>query len=239
PPPPPSGGGKGKTIGLVVGAVVLVGAIIGGAVLVLGDDDKGPNNAGKNSVVTDDGAHKLEAPPKIGKFTKQASLGQGLEAQIERDVKHLPIEDPESLFASYSTVDASDPSKLDPAALATMETLGYVGAWGKINDPDAAVDKYFDVLKQGSRPGGQIELIGDVRAVTPPGLSGAVMKCQETKITIQPGQPPQQSATCVWADKSTLGAVSPGKSPLGGGTTVDAAARLAVEVRDNTRVAAD
>ncbi|MBB1245694.1 hypothetical protein GL263_19315 [Streptomyces durbertensis] len=234
-PPPPSGGGKGKTIGLVVGAVVLVGAIVGGAVLFLGGDDKG--DTGSGAVATDDGAHKLELPEKIGGYSKMG--GDEMSGpELKQNMETLPIEDQDSTFGLYSTVDISDPSKLDPSAVVGGKTLVVTGAWGKIADPEKAIDKYFEMIKSQSPAAGmpKHEWLGEPEKVSPPGLSGAIMKCQRIKGTNRQTNQEQEGALCTWADKSTLGAVAPDK--MMGNTSTDESARIAVEVRDTVRVSA-
>ena len=232
PPPPPPGGGKGKAIGITIGAVAVVAAIIGG-VFLMTSDDSGGGSGGGNSAVADDGPHKLVMPQSIGEYNKQNDGSVG--AQFDRQVEEAGVKDAESAFGQYANIDPSNPGT-DPTKAMNAGGMAVAGAWGDIDDPEGTLDKYMAAVKTeaGRAQGGK--LVGEPESVTPDGLDDAIMKCQPMEIDNPATNKTQQTALCVWADGSTLGAVNPYKGL--GDVSMEEASNRAVDVRAEIRVKA-
>ncbi|MBA0049832.1 hypothetical protein E0L36_02635 [Streptomyces sp. AJS327] len=150
PMPPQGGGNKGKTIGIVVGALVLVGAVIGAYFLFF---------AG--------GQYKLEAPQSVGDYQRQGepktedsegALGGG---KKDKDVTGLDVEG--SISAQYK---------------AGTSQMGFAGAWGSVDDPGKAVDSIFEKMDEGMSSGTSPS--GEAKEVNPDGFEGDAMKCRES-----------------------------------------------------------
>ncbi|MCF6526026.1 hypothetical protein [Streptomyces sp. JJ36] len=232
PAPPQNGGGKGKTIGIVAGALVAVGAVIGG-VLVFTSGGGGPD-------IADDGPHKLVAQDTVaGEYEKQP--GSDEDDMTDEDLRELEgfgVQNPEKAGATYQAGEA-----------ATAKHLNFSGVWGEIEDPEAVLDAAFAKIAQEAAEdpetdnGGKAELVGDPEEQSPEELDGAVMKCQTAKFT-----PPASSDTpvkeftlpiCMWADHSTLawvGVTDVASALTGGGMSLEDAAVTTAKVRQDTRV---
>ncbi|CAL9461717.1 hypothetical protein SUDANB15_02633 [Streptomyces sp. enrichment culture] len=237
PQPPAPGGGGGKKAGIVVGAVAVVAAIGVGAYFVLG----GGGGAGG---LEDDGPHKLSAPEKVlDEYTRVGEGGEDSSSSTVEDLAEGGIKNGKSVGASYSTADfgdydPQDPSTLpDQAELLQAKGVTFFGAYGEIEDPEAAVDKIFASLKKetgkGSGDGLMSELVGEPEPVD---LDGAVMKCQSGKGTNDLTQKPTTNWFCVWGDYSTIAVVSPGDNTKD--ITKDAAADITTKLREQVRVEA-
>ena len=254
PPPPPSGGGKGKAIAIGVAALAVVGAIVGGVVLATGgdgDDDKKESSAGANGDASnssggdtggsdedskdsddapepDDGPYKLQAPQRIGDLTRNKSAESGINGpsdNFDESVRAAGVVNPESAYGVYE-------------AGGTRGVI-FRGAWGKIDNPESAVDKLLDLRgKEAEKAAGADEkLVGSPKRVNPAGLGDAVLKCQTFRGATMGTGKTQETQFCVWADKSTIAMVAPFKS--GSDTSADEAAKETVKVRNATRVKAD
>ncbi|MTE19049.1 hypothetical protein F0L17_07875 [Streptomyces sp. TRM43335] len=201
PPPPPGGGGKGKTIGIVVGAVAVVAALAVGAWLLFG-------GSGGGDIADDGRRYKLTTPETVlgGEYKKAADDGDELDAEDIKEIEGLGVENPQTAAANYEAGDSPVNQKL----------LTFSGVWGEVEDPEAVVDAMFKVIeeKANESPGigesgdeGTAELVGEPKEFTPEGLENAVLKCQEIKITGDGSSEIGQNFTipyCIWGDHSTV-----------------------------------
>ncbi|WP_406837264.1 hypothetical protein ACICHK_14800 [Streptomyces sp. AHU1] len=233
PMPPVPDGGKKKT-GLIIGGVAAVAAIAVGAYLVLGGSSSG-------SDVADDGPHKLTTPATVidGQY-KRMGKDQGPQDPSSGDAKDLAasgITNSKSVGGVYSTVDLSNPDTLkDPTAIAGSKAITFSGLYGKVKDPEAAIDASFANIKKDSakESDSKIEFIGDAKSVNPSGLDGAIMKCQEAKAPNQATGKTDTQYMCMWADYSTLGF---GVAAQGGqGVSMEESARVTAALRKDIRV---
>ncbi|WP_309056810.1 hypothetical protein, partial [Streptomyces sp.] len=204
-PPPPTAPKKSKT-GLVIGAVAVVAALGVGAYFLFG------GSGGNGAVADDTKGFKITPAASVGEYKKQDSKASSGEMSADDKAsaeQYLGIKNPQKASASYSN---SAPSS---AQLPTGNVLTLNGMWGEISDPEKAIDGYFQKMKEGSGKDEEMkaELVGSPTEVTPSGFSGALMKCQNAKLT------PKASASglaaksfevpiCVWADYSTIGGVN-------------------------------
>ncbi|MFD8741436.1 hypothetical protein ACFV06_41990, partial [Streptomyces sp. NPDC059618] len=106
--------------------------------------------------------------------------------------------------------------------------------YGTVKDPEQALDTTLAQMKSGSDE--DVKLIGDAETVTPDGLDGAVMKCQQAESSNEVTKKTQKTYMCIWADYSTMGVVEP---TAGSKTyTLDESAEIAAGVRKEARVKA-
>ncbi|MEU6276598.1 hypothetical protein ABZ871_29935 [Streptomyces populi] len=234
PMPPVPSGGKKKTA-LIIGGVAAVAAIAVAAYLVLGGSS--------GSDVADDGPHKLTTPATVidGQY-KRMGKDQGPQDPSSGDAKDLAasgITNAKSVGGVYSTIDLSNPDTLkDPTAIAGSKAITFSGLYGKVKNPEAAIDASFANIKKDSakESSSKIEFIGDAKSVNPSGLDGAIMKCQEAKAPNQATGKTDTQYMCMWADYSTLGF---GVAAQGGqGVSMDESARVTAALRKDIRVPA-
>ncbi|MET7988229.1 MULTISPECIES: hypothetical protein [unclassified Streptomyces] len=232
PMPPEPSGGKKKTA-LIIGGVAVVAAIAVGAYLVLGGSS--------NSSVADDGPHKLTTPAKVidGQYQRMGK-DQGPQDPSSGDAKDLAasgITDSKSVSGVYSTIDLNNPDTLkDLAAIAGSKAISFSGLYGKVKDPEAAIDASFANIKKDSAKGSgpKIDFVGDAKSVSPSGLDGAIMKCQQAKAVNAATGKTDTQYMCMWADYSTLGF---GVAAQGGqGVSMDESARVTAALRKDIRV---
>lgn len=240
PPLPPHSGNKGKAIGIALGAVILVGAIVVGGFVLLSGGRKGDGDTKDRTPAANAGPrHKLVTPDTIlsGEYRKETGadlpvLGAGEKA----DLRHMGVADPETISGAYETGSPGP----------TQKKVRFTGAWGRIKSPEHVVDGMFASLGTALRKDdgdgeGRMELEGTAQRVSPSGLDdGAVMKCQHTHLvgTTAPGGKPITMQMCVWADHSTTEAVfSLDTAAVLAGTKVqlEDAAELTSKVRRDTR----
>ncbi|MFI5679300.1 hypothetical protein [Streptomyces cellulosae] len=231
PQPPAPGGGK-KKAGLIIGAVAVVAAIGVGAYFVIG---------GSGGGIEDDGPHKLTTPSKLlsKKYTR---VGDSREAKASssdaKDLAKAGVTDATSVGALYSTVDLSSLDTSDPSAVAkaqSSESVSFSGVYGKVKDPEQAVNGTFAEMKrQTDKESDDVKLIGDAQSVSPDGFEGATMKCQQADGKKQGTEQKQTVYLCIWADYSTLGVVT----PTAGSKSYSLAesAQIAADVRKEARV---
>ncbi|WP_171161609.1 hypothetical protein [Streptomyces sp. I05A-00742] len=190
PPIPPQGGGKGKTIGFVIGGLVLVGAIVAGAFVFLNKDSDG-----------DVKPYTIVLPEKLldGKYTK-SQLGGADKTQNLSNDKELQkhgITKGTGVTGSYEN-DAK-------------QRLGITGIYGEVNDPTKAVnDMIADMDKKKSTLSSvKTETVTPFKEYHPAGFDGAVMKCDLTKFTSSYGSvsSEMQVSRCIWGDSSAMGIV--------------------------------
>ncbi|CAL9419982.1 hypothetical protein SUDANB106_01850 [Streptomyces sp. enrichment culture] len=237
-PPPPPGGGKGKTIGALVAVLAVVGLAVGGY-FVFSD--------GGGSDIADDGKrYKLTTPATVlgGEYKKNPEeTDEGpLGSENLKEAEALGVSDPESASATY--VSGEDPL--------SQKLLSFSGVWGEVENPEAVVDAMFAKAEESARedPGlgedgnaGTAELVGEPRKVSPPGLEGAVMKCQEMKLsgegTSELSGGSISMPFCIWGDHSTLGYVALNDMAVfatGKNFSLDEAAEAAARLRNDVRV---
>jgi hypothetical protein len=236
PQPSAPGGGKKKT-GLIIGAVAVVAAIGVGAYFVLGSGGGGAGG------VEDDGPHKLATPQTVlGEYKRFSEDGATAGDDSAVELGKSGVENGTTVVGAYSTADLGDYDPSDPSGgsgaseLATVRTITYVGAYGEVADPEAALDAFFaDMRKsaeENSSTSAKAELIGEPEAVD---LDGALMKCQAAKGRNLLTKKEKTDWFCAWADHSTLAMVSPGDAAKN--VTKDVAADLTAKLRAEVRVA--
>ncbi|MFI9308325.1 hypothetical protein [Streptomyces triculaminicus] len=216
PPVPPQGGGKGKAIGIAVGAVILVGAIVGGGFVLLGSSkhDKGDDPKAKGSATPSASAssaapsatpvagkrYKITTPDTVlGEYKYDASgSNDGFAGKDKSQLAIVGIKNAESIAGAWKT---------DGAAL-TRKALRLSGLWGEVANPESTVDSMFLSVSLASKDDSKTQLEGKPEKVTPEGLDdGAVMKCQKTEIKDAGAPKPIKMPLCIWADHSTVGSV--------------------------------
>ncbi|MEU3514710.1 hypothetical protein ABZ770_05385 [Streptomyces sp. NPDC006654] len=231
PQPPAPGGGKKKT-GLIIGAVAVVAAVAVGAYFVL---------AGGGGGLTDDGPHKLTAPASL-LSAKYQRVGDSSEEKASssdaKDLAQAGVTDATSVNAIYSTVDLRSLKLTDPTDVAkaqTAENVTLFGVYGTVKDPQTALDVTFANMKKDGSSSDGVQFVGDAQSVSPAGLDGAVMKCQQAKGKNQLTGKVQTAYLCIWADYSTIGIVEPTAAVKT--YSVDESATIAADVRGEVRVA--
>ncbi|GAA4679292.1 hypothetical protein GCM10023347_37280 [Streptomyces chumphonensis] len=234
PPPPPRRRSKGKAVGLTVGALAVVGALVAGVVLLTGGD---------GSTIADDGPHRLDVPQQVGDYRLSEDDG-GTDGAAREDaefmavMERLGISDGTSVQGSYSTLDPDDAGTSgEDNPLAGMRMAFFGGVWGEVEDPERAVDDFFRFVRSEAAKDEEstAEFVGDPEAFTPEGFEGAVLKCQEVadeQEGVQVSVP-----LCVWGDHSTVGMVMP--LALLGTTSMEAGAQLTADFRAEARVRAE
>ncbi|GAA3304199.1 hypothetical protein GCM10020295_54700 [Streptomyces cinereospinus] len=168
-----------------------------------------------------------------------ASAGDESVAELEQS----GVKNGKTLIGVYSTADLTgydpaDPSTApDPSELAAAKGLTFAGAYGDIEDPEAALDTFFanfeKTAQEDSGSGVDTELVGEPEAAD---IDGAVMKCQAAKATDPTTKKEKTDWFCAWADYSTLVMVSPGDTTKG--VTKDVAVDITTKLRPEVRVKA-
>ncbi|MGW1077012.1 hypothetical protein [Streptomyces sp. NPDC002537] len=198
PPIPPHRGGKGRAIAIAAGAVVVVGALVGGALFfTMGEDDKA--------------SYAIEMPQTLldGQYKKEKEEGGGeskgdpFSAKDRADMRKYGIE------AAGNGSDAS-------YANSDRQRLAVIAMSGRIPDPKKTLDAMFDEMTKskddtlGER-GARTETVTRPTEFHPDGLDGAVLKCKSDRTPVDFGSatgiPPLESSMCLWVDGSTLGMV--------------------------------
>ncbi|MFF4530417.1 hypothetical protein ACFY1P_14180 [Streptomyces sp. NPDC001407] len=235
PVPPQSGGGKGKAIGITIGALVVVGAIVGG---VLFFKSGGGSGGGKVAPYT------LVMPDSLldGKFNKQQSSTGATNKNLadDNELKAMGITNGTGVGAAYKN--------------AQQQSLAVRGVYGDVSDPGKAVDAIFAKLDQSSSstPGAKVEVVTPVTEFHPSGFDGAVMKCEARKSTATAASftATSEGSICIWGDSSAVTVVShsvtKGSGGITGGATTsatgnamsaqelsEATAKVRTEVRKN------
>ncbi|MFH9175406.1 hypothetical protein [Streptomyces albogriseolus] len=251
PPQPPAsgggggGGGGGKVAAIVVGAVAVVTAIGVGAYVLLGGSDGG-GAAG----LTDDGPHKLTVPKTV--LDEYQRFGDGSEesgSDTAKDMEKSGVKNGTAVLGQWSTADFGNYDPADPSTagdfpdrdeLLSAKGITMVGGYGEIADPEKTLDKFFaniqeQVEKSAEQNTGGMEnaeLVGEPEEVE---IAGTVAKCQSTKSTNALTKKESTDWFCAWADRSTVGMVSPGDN-AGTGVGKDTAVELTTKLREQIRV---
>ncbi|MFE0043104.1 hypothetical protein [Streptomyces albireticuli] len=194
PPVPPQGGGKGKAIGITVGALVVVGALVGGAMYFMGGSDG------------EVAPYEIVLPQTLldGKFTKASAdndkASSGTTAKDEKTLKEMGVEGAQTAGAGYKNAE--------------QQTLLVNGTYGSIADPKKSVDVAIakgeeSQQKLAAMMKGKIENITPYTEFSPSGFDGAVMKCRTQRITNNFGgiTSSSESTACIWGDSSAIGIV--------------------------------
>ncbi|MEU8823315.1 hypothetical protein [Streptomyces sp. NPDC048636] len=215
-PPPAAGGrGKGRTIGLTVGALVVVGGLVAGGFALFGGES---------------GPYKLTTPETVAAEYQRQGAGtddSDLSAAGKKDLQSIPvIKDPHLVAADYQT--------------AGKKMMKFTGVWGEVTDPRRGADLVLAVIVKTLRDNGTAEANGSAQEFTPDGFDGDVLKCQSMKFTSQQGS--MEAPACVWGDRNTLGVAvmaDPAAAVLGDSMSLKDAADLTAKVREDARVARD
>ncbi|WP_058044450.1 hypothetical protein [Streptomyces roseifaciens] len=209
PPVPPQGGGKGKAIGITIGAVAVVGALIAGAVYFMGGDGEVK-------------PYTIVMPDKLldGKYTKSSVSSPGSKQTDTQDltnnekIKQLGISNGTAVSGSYTNAE--------------KQNLHVTGVHGDLSDPKKTVDAMIAQMEENEKKnsaamqGAKIETVTAWAEFSPSGFDGAVMKCSTKKSTVAMGaiSASNEFSTCIWGDSSAVGfvrhAVSKSNSPYGG-----------------------
>ncbi|MCT2590467.1 hypothetical protein LHJ74_11185 [Streptomyces sp. N2-109] len=232
PPPPQSRGrgrGRGRMLGIVVGAL-LVGAVIGGAIVLTADD--GEDTEGGGPVTADNKKYKLTTPATLLDDYRGSGDGRTVTHPLDgEDRRFLNMAEGTGVSHVYSTLDltAGEP---DASEIEQAKYLTFIGAYGDVSDPEKSVDTFFSVMENDPDEGK--EMLGNPERVTPAGFDGGVMKCQMMKDDGSDSSADVEMPLCVWADSSTIAAVTLTDEVRG--TSMDEAARSTAAVRQEVRV---
>ncbi|MDK0519447.1 hypothetical protein [Streptomyces sp. ML-6] len=239
-PPFPPAEPKKKT-GLIIGAVVVALAVIGGGVYFL--TSGGPDNS---DVADSTRGYKLKPAASVDEYKKQSlrdRSGPVTSDEEKAETAALGIENPQQAGAGYES--GSGKSEI------TAKSLTFQGYSGEVADPVKAVDQTFEIAKaalQKSESKMNLQLVGSPEFFEPSGFSGALMKCQDMKITNPEGDGTMKKGPkeftmpiCSWADYSTVGVVNGVDVALalsGGGMPKETLADLTAKLYNTSRVKA-
>ncbi|MFF7729814.1 hypothetical protein [Streptomyces sp. NPDC008001] len=212
PPVPPQGGGKGKAIGITIGAVAVVGALIAGVVYFMG----GGGDVKPYTIVLPDTL--LD-----GKYTKSSASAPGAKQTSTKDLaddknaKELGISNGTGVSGAYASAE--------------KQTLTVLGVYGELSDPEKTVDAVIAKTEEDEKKntatmqGVKVETVTAWTSFSPSGFDGAVMKCEQKKSTASMGtiSSTGEISVCIWGDSSAFGVVrhvtSKSNSPYGGATS--------------------
>lgn len=207
-------------------------AIAVGAYLVIGG-----GGGGGGSDIADDGAHKLSTPATVlTDYKKSASAdGDGFSADDVKDAEKYGVKNAKDVSATYQSGDTTN--------YLAMKMVNFMGVYGDIDDPEKVVDAMFGEMKKSAEKDSEGEAVGSPKAYTPAGLDGAVLKCQETKVSDSSGSGPSSISmpVCIWGDHSTLGVVIPidmADAMAGKAADLSGAADMTAKLRKEVRVKA-
>ncbi|MFI0939068.1 hypothetical protein [Streptomyces sp. NPDC021020] len=233
-PGAPQSGGSGKKTGLIIGAVVVVAAVVGGIVFAMHGSD-----GGSSGLKNDGKKYKLTTPDVVATDYKKSedapSDDDGFDDDDMTTLKSLGVSNPTRVTAGYMKGSSELTGKL----------IEFSGVYGDVKNPQAVVDGMFTELRKQATDdkeddGTKTELEGDAQTVHPAGAEDAVMKCQKAKITESDSGQTLNVTICLWADYSTVGYILPfdlASMTTGGGTSdVNATAELTAQVRKDVRV---
>ncbi|MGW2559209.1 hypothetical protein ACWCXB_08195 [Streptomyces sp. NPDC001514] len=161
----------------------------------------------------------------------------GLEVAPPTKAEEIGVREPAFARAEYRYQYKDDQGRSE------RKTLLVDGYWGTIDDPDKALDNFFESIKDGDQSF-RGKLIGPREKVDPEGFNGALMECQNAELT-RIGAIRKRSVStmrvpiCVWADYSTVAAAAVVDSPQilrrAPGLTQSQVADLAAELYNTSR----
>ncbi|WP_432145170.1 hypothetical protein [Streptomyces sp. bgisy084] len=194
---PEESGGNGKKIGLIVGAVAVVAAIGVGAYFVFGSGG-------------DVKPYTISLPEKLlnAEYSKKGTNVPGASGETtpkhvsnDKDAKAMGITEAKMVQGNYTN--------------ASKMNLTLTGTYGKVADPDGAIDAAFakqDEMfqKNMKSEGGKVETVEGPEEYAPDGFDGAVMKCKSLKISLSQGGMSLsfKANLCAWGDNSAIGTVT-------------------------------
>lgn len=231
---------KKSKAGVVIGVVVAV-AVVAGAGWYF---TKGGGAGG--SVAADTKGYKLVAPETVNDFKKNPKYDEKSKPFTDKDRKEAEaagVKNPAQVAMEYQSGDPNNPL--------SAKGLSFKGIYGELADPEKSVDAYFAMAKLNASKDSKeftAELVGSPKEMSPAGFKGAVMKCQEVKLTSTKTDPtykgPKEMTLpiCIWGDYSTLSMVSASDvaSLLAGkpGYTLEQTADLTAKLYNTARVKA-
>ncbi|MFI9238479.1 hypothetical protein [Streptomyces sp. NPDC053079] len=202
PPVPPQGGGKGKAIGITIGALVVVGAIVGGVLFFTGGSDSGSGgggDAGGDGVPAKMAPYTIEMPQTLldGKYTKSSTSSSKDSEDLSNDAKakEFGIANGTGKKGSYTNSE--------------KQRLKVTAVYGDLADPAKTVDALFaDMEKSQAKYKDRIETVSETAAYRPLGFDGVSLKCktQRVKSSLSSSTATDVS-TCIWGDASAMGIV--------------------------------
>ncbi|MYS85332.1 hypothetical protein [Embleya scabrispora] len=169
----------------------------------------GGGSVSSGDISADTRGHTLVVPESVDAYTKS---GPGT-TPGEKEGEGLGVANARAVSGVYNApgTDPGNPAKIGGTRLT------FNGFSGEIADPAEALDKYLaDVGNKGLKGTGkaqgmEIRPVASARTVKPAGFEGALMKCQDMKVThSRDDGTPKNGAdfrfpVCAWADYSTLG----------------------------------
>jgi hypothetical protein len=232
-PPPQS---PKKKTGLIVVAAVVAVAVIGGGVYLLAKD-----SGSSSEIAASTKGYKLVPPASVGEYRKSPSASDA-PSWTEKDKKEteaIGVANPAQASTEYKSGSDAEPLK--------QKMLNFMGVYGDVNDPaktlDAAFAKAADADSESKNS--KVELLGSPKAYKPVGFSGALMKCQEAKVSATSGSSSNGPKSfdipiCIWSDYSTVGIVESfdiGQVLISGkGMPTDQVAELTAKLYNSARV---
>ncbi|WP_331772306.1 hypothetical protein OG948_53220 (plasmid) [Embleya sp. NBC_00888] len=203
----------------------------------------GGGSVGSDAIAAGTKGHKLVVPASVDAYTKS---GPG-STPGEKEGEGLGVDNAQAVSGVYNA-PGTDPGN---RAKVGGTRLTFDGFSGEIADPAKALDKYLaDVGNKGLKGTGKAQGIeiqpdGRARTVKPAGFAGALMKCQDMKVTHGTGDAAPKNVAdfrfpvCAWADYSTLGGVNVvglAQMTIGGeGASQDEVAALTVKLYHTAR----
>ncbi|MFF9348352.1 hypothetical protein [Streptomyces sp. NPDC014734] len=250
PPAPPYGGQPAyggmppapeqpkKKTGLIIGGVIVALAVIGGGVYFL------TSGGASNSDVADSTkGYKLTPAASVDDYKNStgSSMPSGpVTGEQKTQLEGLAVKNAQQADAQYQSGDKEN--------LASLKSVTLSGFWGEVTDPAKVINNAFENAQSQFGKGDEgmeAKLDGSPRAVTPEGFKGALMKCQDMKVTNKegdgtPAKGPKEFTIpiCVWADYSTIGTVfgiDTGLALTGKGMAQDDMAALTAKLYNTSR----
>lgn len=191
-------------------------------------------------MAADTKGYKLVPPPSVDDFKQDPKYQQKPFSDKDRkEAETAGIKNASQVGMEYLAGDPKNPL--------SMKGLNFQGVFGQIADPEKAVDGYFAMAKLKAaedKKDATAELIGSPKEINPAGFKGAVLKCQEMKVTFKDtaskGPKEMTLPICIWGDYSTLSVVSASDvaSILAGrpGYTMEQTADLTAKLYKTARV---
>lgn len=187
--------------------------------------------------------YKLVVPPSVDAYTKSGpgTTPGGMEGE------GLGVDKAQAVSGVYNApgTDPGDSTKVGGTRLT------FDGFHGEIADPAKALDKYLanvgnkGLKGTGKAQGMEIQPVASARTVKPAGFEGALMRCQDMKVTSGKGDGSSKGGAdfsfpvCAWSDYSTLGGVNVvglAQMTIGGdGASQDEVAALTAKLYNTAR----